>query len=225
MLTVLFPAPSGTRSYPRPNSSSTYSAKHHLQPTCQYGNTTTVSPTTTPHRSTPLDANSPSTTNRAHDRFIIGLALNHYCYHKVVDTTTKTVHISDTVNFYHSYLTQPTVIPEDRIVHVLHFLSCTIKNIPATMHTKLLEALTCIRNIFLPIPPQTIPPYSMPQQTTQTYPWENPLAAPRLIAQRPPATATPPSPVHTPSQPPRVHTPTAPPALPLWISIGNRSTP
>ena len=59
---------------------------------------------------------------RAHDGLGIGSALHHYHFHTVVDTTTKAVFISNTVEFYHSYLTQLSVTPEDRIVHALHFL-------------------------------------------------------------------------------------------------------
>ena len=49
----------------------------------------------------------------ARDGFRISSALHHYCFHTVVDTTTKAVRISDTVEFYHSYLTQPKITPED----------------------------------------------------------------------------------------------------------------
>ena len=97
------------------------------------------------------------------DGFSIGLALNHYQFHKFVDTTTKAVRVRDTIEFYHLYLTQPTVMSEDRIVHVLHFLSCAIKDVPAKLHNKRLEDLTRIRDIFLPMPPPPIPPYSMAQ--------------------------------------------------------------
>ena len=83
---------------------------------------------------------------RARDGFRIGSALNHYQCHKVVDTTTKAVRVSDTIEFYQSYLNQPTVTPEDRIIQVLHFLSCAIKDVQATLHTERLEALTHTEN-------------------------------------------------------------------------------
>ena len=69
-----------------------------------------------------------------------------------------------------------------------------------------------------------IPPYSTVQQNTQPDPRVNPPAAPRVIAQRPRATAPPTSPVHTYAQYPRVDTPATPPVLPPKISIGNQST-
>ena len=87
---------------------------------------------------------------RAREGFSIGSALHHYRCNTVVDTNTKTFRISDTIKFYHSYITQLTVTPEDRIVHALHFLSRAIKDVPATLHTERLEDLTHTRNIFLP---------------------------------------------------------------------------
>ena len=159
---------------------------------------------------------------RASDGFSISLALNHYHCHKVVDTTTKAVHVSNTVKFYHSYLTQPRVTPEDCIIHALHFLLCAIIDATANLHTERLEYLTRIYDIFLPRPLQPIPPYSTPQQNTQPDPRENPPASPRVIYQQPPTTAPPRYQVHATAQPPMVDTPTAPPALPPRISIGNQ---
>ena len=123
---------------------------------------------------------------RAWEGFSIGSALNHYFCHTVVDTTTKAIHISDTIKFYHSYLTQPTITSEDRIVHDLHFLSCAIKDVPYKLHTECLEDLTRIRNIFLPPPPHQ----------TQSSPRDNPLAAPRVLALQP----TPPQCLHRPQR-------------------------
>ena len=55
--------------------------------------------------------------------FIVGPALNHYrCFH-VNNSTTKSLLYSDTVEFMHDCLTQPTVSESDRIVHALKFLS------------------------------------------------------------------------------------------------------
>ena len=115
------------------------------------------------------------------------------------------------------------VAPEDRIVNALHFLLCAIKDVPATLYTERLEALTRLLDIFLTKP--TPPPYSTPLHNTQPAQRENPPAASRVLAQRPTALAPPPSPVHTPAPPPRVDTLDAPPSLPPRISIGNKSTP
>ena len=151
---------------------------------------------------------------RAWDGFSIGSALHHYRFHTVVNTTTKSVRISNTVEFYHSYLTQPTVTPEDCIFHSLHFLLCDIKYVPATLHTERLEALTRIRDIFLPPSLHHIQPALR----------ENPPTAPRVITQRPTPPVPPPSSVHTPALPPRVDTLATPLALPLRIATGNQYT-
>ena len=47
----------------------------------------------------------------------VGVALQHYCCHKIVETATREAQISDTVEFRHHHLTQPTVTPMDRIDH------------------------------------------------------------------------------------------------------------
>ena len=55
--------------------------------------------------------------------FSIGPALNHYCCFRVTNATTKSLMYSDTVEFMHDCLTQPTVSESNRIVHALNFLS------------------------------------------------------------------------------------------------------
>ena len=156
---------------------------------------------------------------RASDEFGIGSDHHHYRCHKVLDTTTKAIRVRNTVNFYHSYLTKPRVTPEDRIIDALQLLSCAIKYVPITLHTKRLEYLTRIRDIFLPKP--TPLPFFLPLHSTKPAQRETPPAAPRVIAQRPPAPAPPPSPVHNPAPTPWVDKPAAPPALQPRISIGN----
>ena len=71
---------------------------------------------------------------RGRKGFNVGPVLNHYrCFH-VVDGVTKALRYSDTVEFLHDYLTQPTVTEGNRIVHALNFLSCAVKDAPATIH-------------------------------------------------------------------------------------------
>ena len=55
--------------------------------------------------------------------FNIRPALNHYlCFH-VFDGFTKALLFSNTVEFLHKYLNQPTFTEGDCIVHALNFLS------------------------------------------------------------------------------------------------------
>ena len=81
---------------------------------------------------------------RGHNVFNIGPALNHYrCFH-VTNATTKALLYSDTIEFIHDYLTQPQVSESDRIVHALNFLSCAVKDAPASVYH---DQLTTISNL------------------------------------------------------------------------------
>jgi hypothetical protein len=109
---------------------------------------------------------------RGRGGFNVGPALSHYrCFH-VVDGQTKALRYSDTVEFLHDYLTQPTVTEGDRIVHALNFLSCAVKDAPATFHHEQLTAISKLRDLFnhwvprpaapppepSPSPPTPVPP-------------------------------------------------------------------
>jgi hypothetical protein len=92
---------------------------------------------------------------RGRKGFNVGPALNHYrCFH-VVDDVTKALRYSDTVEFLHDYLTQPTVTEGDRIVHALNFLSCAVKDAPATIHHEQLTAISKLRDLFTNWIPRT----------------------------------------------------------------------
>ena len=52
----------------------------------------------------------------------------------MTDATTKSLLYSDTVEFMHGYLTQPTISKSDLIVHTLNFLSCAVKDAPTAVY-------------------------------------------------------------------------------------------
>ena len=86
--------------------------------------------------------------------FNIGPALNRYrCFH-VTDATTKALLYSDTVEFIHDYLTQTQVRESDRIVHALNFLSCAVKDAPASVYHNQLTAISNLRDLFCGWSPQ-----------------------------------------------------------------------
>ena len=60
-------------------------------------------------------------------RLIINSSL-HYCCFQVVDTNTKSLLISDTVEFRHDFLHTPKASYKDRILHAIYFLFTTIQD-------------------------------------------------------------------------------------------------
>ena len=85
---------------------------------------------------------------RSRKGFTIGPELEHYRCFQVVDATTKSIIISDTIEVTQEYLTQPEVNLEDRILHTLNFLSCTVKDATITVHHVQLLAISKLRNLF-----------------------------------------------------------------------------
>ena len=85
---------------------------------------------------------------RACDGFYIGPTLQHYRCFQVVDTTTKSTLISDTIEFRHDYLTQPTSTYADQLIHALHFLSIALKETLSAAIDAQLDAICQLPNLF-----------------------------------------------------------------------------
>ncbi len=92
--------------------------------------------------------NKPSTRRswdfRGSDGFYVGVSLKHYCFHRIIDSKTKALHISDTVDFRHHHLTIPTVTPADTIVHSLDAITNAITNTPSTTSNAQLHAISIL---------------------------------------------------------------------------------
>ena len=99
---------------------------------------------------------------RARDGFYVGHALQHYRCFQVVDTTTKYTLISDTVEFRHDYLVQPTSTHANRLIHTFHFLSSALKETPSAAIDAQLDAISQLCNLFQKwtqtTHPQDLPP-------------------------------------------------------------------
>ena len=66
------------------------------------------------------------------------LALRHYRCFLVIDSKTKSLIISDTVGFLHSYIPHPTLRHEDKVTHAINNLTCAPKYAPViTIQAKL----------------------------------------------------------------------------------------
>ena len=60
----------------------------------------------------------------------VGVAIQHYQYHTIVEKATQAAQVSDTLEFRHHNLTHPTVTPMDRIVHGMTTLTCALHDAP-----------------------------------------------------------------------------------------------
>ena len=147
--------------------------------------------------------NKPSTRRswdfRGSDGFYVGVSLEHYRCHRVIDAKTKALRISDTVDFRHHHLTIPTVTPADTIVHSLDAITNAISNTPSTTSDAQLHAISTLRDLFSQWEaPLTNPPPPPPRPPPTIWSPNPPSPQPFLAPAREP-TAEPtvsPSPTH-----------------------------
>ena len=60
----------------------------------------------------------------------LGCSLEHYRCQRVAPKDPKDVQVSDTLDYRHHYLTQPTLTPEDRVLRGLQTLTCALEDAP-----------------------------------------------------------------------------------------------
>ena len=60
---------------------------------------------------------------RGRNGFSASVAFNYYCCQQSIDAETKAVSITDTIEFFHHHLNQPSITPQDRFIHVLETLT------------------------------------------------------------------------------------------------------
>jgi hypothetical protein len=129
---------------------------------------------------------------RGSDGFYIGIPIKHYCCHCVIDAKTKSLRISDTVDFHHHYLTIPTVTPADTSVYSLDTISNAITIAPSTTRNAQLHAISTLWDLFSQWEePPTITTVTPPLLHTATH-WPTCTPLQQL----------PPTPTHRPSIPP-----------------------
>jgi hypothetical protein len=80
--------------------------------------------------------------------FYNSISLEHYHCHHVINAKTKSLHISNTVNFCLHCLTIPTVTPANTIVYSLAAISNAITNAPSTTSNAQLHAISTLHNLF-----------------------------------------------------------------------------
>ena len=71
----------------------------------------------------------------------------HYRCQRVLAKATKAEQISDTVDFRHQYLTQPTITPDDRVLHGMQNLTGALKDASTVACDTQLQAIAELRNV------------------------------------------------------------------------------
>ena len=84
---------------------------------------------------------------RGKDGWSLGFSLEHYRYQRVAPKDTTAVQVSDTLEYRHHYLTQPTLTPDDRVLHGLQILTCALEHAPTEMCDAQLRAISAIRDV------------------------------------------------------------------------------
>ena len=119
--------------------------------------------------------------------FTIGPAFKHYRCFEVVDTATKSTLISDTIEVLHDYLTQPEVTHEERIIHVLNFLSCSVRDAARTVHHEKISTISKLRNLFrswktsTALTPTEANPALLPPSLPKETPPPRVVTSPRMV--------------------------------------------
>ena len=82
---------------------------------------------------------------RAKEGWSVGVTLEHYRCQRVIPKDTKSEMVSDTVEFRHHDLTQPSVTPDDRLLHGLQLLTAALEGKPTSTSAEQLEAIAMLQ--------------------------------------------------------------------------------
>ena len=85
---------------------------------------------------------------RGSNGFSAGVPLNHYRCQRAIDAETKSVSIMDKIEFYHHYLTQPSLTPQGRLIHALQTLTAAMHHASAIHSAQQLQAIYHLRHLF-----------------------------------------------------------------------------
>ena len=102
-----------------------------------------------------------------------GVAEYHYRCQKVISKATKATQVSDTVEFRHHHITQPSLTSDDRILHGVLTLTGALKKAPTVACDAQLRAIAELRNVLQgwsgekdftrAQPPSKLPPAALPR--------------------------------------------------------------
>ena len=83
---------------------------------------------------------------RGKDSWGVGASMTHYRCQRVITKLTRSMMISDTTEFRHHHITQPSVTPEDRVLHRLQQLTAAIQGSPYSQSGDQIRALQYLKD-------------------------------------------------------------------------------
>ena len=116
--------------------------------------------------------------------FIVGPAIHHYHCIQAIGSKKEALIITDTSDYLHEYLTQPSVTSEDRMTHTIHFLSTALKYVPTSLCDSQIAAIEAVCTNFAnwitiesspTFPPKSVP---KPPKPIVRFPKPSPLRYP-----------------------------------------------
>ena len=133
----------------------------------------------------------------------VGVAPKHYCCHTIVSKATSVAQISNTVEFRHHHLTQPTVTTMDHILNGVNKITCALHDAPQIAYDNQLLAIDALHQAIQRWMKTAGPPQTKPHRTTLSHtltllrsilrpvrrPQEDqpPASPPRVVITKPPA--------------------------------------
>ena len=146
----------------------------------------------------------------------VGVALQDYRCHTILAKATRAAQISDALEFRHHHLTQPEVIPMDRIVHGVNKLTCALQDAPHIACDNQLFAINTLHQAIQRWTTSNKPPRAKLPRATTLHPHARPHSIlrpmrrpqedrppaplPRVVISKPPDTPIPPTPTTSPEE-------------------------
>ena len=82
------------------------------------------------------------------DGWSLSCSKEHFRCQRVASKYPKAVQVSETLEYSHHYLTQPTLTPEDCVLHGLQTLTCALEDAPTEMCDTQLRAISDLCDVF-----------------------------------------------------------------------------
>ena len=74
------------------------------------------------------------------------MLLEHYCCQRYIPKDSRSLSISDTIEFCHQHITQPSVTAEDQVLHGIQQLTSALEGTPSSKSADQLAAIQSLQD-------------------------------------------------------------------------------